>query len=195
MGYTDIIMVLLNHGVDVNEMGEWGESALHWAAVRGHIEAVKILLDQNANVNAQTINHTHDLNNLMIREGNLVERELRRFRQRQEQDMARSLGTSIQVAGILRLAFAKGDTPLHAAACWNYIDIVKLLISNGADVNRTNNLGQTPSHYSVAFRHYDITQILLNSGADPNIKTSDGMTAAAIARRFGDRQLKRLVAE
>ncbi len=195
MGYTDVMRILLNHGVDVNEPGGWGESALHWAAVRGYIEAVKILLDQDADTNAQTTHHAYDLSSLEIKEGDLIERELRRFRQRQEQDMARALGTSVQVHRILRLAFAKGDTPLHAAACWNHIDIAKLLINNSAEVNRTNNLGQTPLHYSVAFRHNDITQILLNSGADPHIKTSDGMTAAAIARKVGDRRLRRLVAE
>lgn len=42
----------------------------------------------------------------------------------------------------------KGDiTPLMAAASGGYVDIVKLLLVHGADVNAQSSTGKTPLHF------------------------------------------------
>lgn len=44
----------------------------------------------------------------------------------------------------------KGDiTPLMAAASGGYVDIVKLLLVHGADVNAQSSTGKNPLHYST----------------------------------------------
>lgn len=44
----------------------------------------------------------------------------------------------------------KGDiTPLMAAASGGYVDIVKLLLVHGADVNAQSSTGKTPLHFSA----------------------------------------------
>lgn len=43
----------------------------------------------------------------------------------------------------------KGDiTPLMAAASGGYVDIVKLLLVHGADVNAQSSTGRTPLHFT-----------------------------------------------
>lgn len=194
MGYTDIARALLNHGTAVDERGPWGETALHWAAVRGNADVAAILLERGADANSQTSSHTVDLN-VRVDDVNIIEIELRRFRIRRDQEIAKKLGVGLQVMGLPRLAFTKGDTPTHAAAYRNHADIVKMLIANGADINKTNGWGETALHYAVVCRYHDIVQILLDSGANPKAKTSKDMTSVDIARKVKDTKLVKLLTD
>ncbi len=58
---------------------------------------------------------------------------------------------------------------LHEAAANGEIERVKLLISEGADVNVKCNDGQTPLHYAARRGHKEIVEVLLAHGADVNI--------------------------
>ena len=95
-----------------------------------------------------------------------------------------------------------GETPLHRAARGKYYEIVKLLISNGADVNAMSPNGSTPIHYAVNSASKElgqlaneigeqstnkntsgkqIVELLIAGGADLRIKNNNGMTALDLA--------------
>jgi ankyrin len=190
LGYADVAQVLLNRGVDVDERGPWGETALHWAAVKGNRDVAALLLEKGADANIQTSAFTIDLNESMREDADPVERELSWFN---TQEMQRA-NPHLQVMYPPRLAFTKGDTPLHAAAYWNHADIVTLLIGNGADINRTNSWGEAPLHYAVVCRYHDIAKLLLDSGADIKAKTHK-MTLLEIARKVKDKKLVKLLTD
>lgn len=194
MGYTDIARVLLDNGSDIDERGPWGETALHWAAVRGNGDVAALLLERGADANSRTSSHTVDLNVRTRYDADPVERELRWFKIHQKQETARRLGIGLQVAVPPRLAFTKGDTPIHAATYWNHADIVRLLIGKDADINRANRWGARPLHYAVVCRYHDIAKMLLDSGVDPKAKTYK-MTPVEIARKVKDKKLVKLLTE
>ena len=62
------------------------------------------------------------------------------------------------------------DTPLLIAARKGYIDIVKLLIKNGAKINIQDDYGDTALHAATFNGHKDIVKFLLSKGADTRIK-------------------------
>jgi ankyrin repeat protein len=49
-----MMMCLLSgqHGADVNAIDHTGQTALHWSAVRGHIQVAELLLKEGAKVDA-----------------------------------------------------------------------------------------------------------------------------------------------
>ncbi|GJY37943.1 E3 ubiquitin protein ligase XBAT33 [Tanacetum coccineum] len=53
------------------------------------------------------------------------------------------------------------NSPLHFASAKGHIDIVALLLDNGADVNSRNYCGQTPLMQACRYGHWEVVQSLL----------------------------------
>ena len=53
VGMTNAVKLLLERGVDVNQMSEYEACALHISADAGHLEAVEVLIEAGAEVNAR----------------------------------------------------------------------------------------------------------------------------------------------
>jgi ankyrin repeat protein len=64
-----------------------------------------------------------------------------------------------------------GQTALHFAALNNNVEIARLLISHGADINVFNNWGRTPLHLTVMNNNPEVAGILLDAGADINARS------------------------
>jgi len=70
-----------------------------------------------------------------------------------------------------------GNTPLHIAAMFGYVDIVNLLLKNDdANVDATAPDGNTPLHIAAMFRNVEIVDLLLKNGANVNATDSKGNT-------------------
>ena len=62
------------------------------------------------------------------------------------------------------------NTPLHGAAAYGRIRVVKLLLAKGADVNKGNEGGERPLHYAARHGHIKVMKILLENGANVSEK-------------------------
>ena len=69
-----------------------------------------------------------------------------------------------------------GYTPIHAAASYGHIELLRYLVAQGGDINVQDNEGDTPLHHveDVASARALVEQF----GADWKIKNGDGQTAA-----------------
>ena len=63
--------------------------------------------------------------------------------------------------------YNKGATPLHFAARYGDFEIVKFLVSKGADVNETDNFGNTPLDVAHKAEKGVVLDYLLSQGAQP----------------------------
>ena len=74
---------------------------------------------------------------------------------------------------------ASDRTPLHYAADGDHLNIAKLLLKAGADVNaiKESNSGDTPLAFAVAASSFDMVKLLIDHGANPNIPGWKDMTA------------------
>lgn len=59
-----------------------------------------------------------------------------------------------------------GSTPLHKAASNGQIEICKLLIEKGADIQAINNSQETPLHFASYNGHLGVAKLLINKGVD-----------------------------
>jgi ankyrin repeat protein len=66
-----------------------------------------------------------------------------------------------------------------------HIEIARLLLQNGADVNVRNNYGSTPLHCAAYNGHIDILHLLFENGADLEAQSNNGERALHYAARFG----------
>jgi uncharacterized protein len=57
------------------------------------------------------------------------------------------------------------STPLGLTARWGHLEMVKLLLRNGADANRAGALWATPLTWAIIKRHHLIERWLRNHGA------------------------------
>lgn len=56
-------------------------------------------------------------------------------------------------------------TPLHIAVNHSHIEVVKYLLSEGANVHAKDKNGETPLHLAIKNNHYEIVNILIKTGA------------------------------
>ncbi|XP_022091038.1 ankyrin repeat and KH domain-containing protein mask-like isoform X2 [Acanthaster planci] len=81
---------------------------------------------------------------------------------------------------------SKGDcTPLMEAASAGHVDIVKLLIDYGADVNAQSSAGNTPLMYACSGGHEDAVKVLLDHGANIEDHNENGHTPLMEAASSG----------
>jgi len=80
-----------------------------------------------------------------------------------------------------------GITPLHMAASKGQLDIVKLLIQHGAQIDTASTRGgNTPLHFAAAGSHHQVVQLLIEQGAEVNQQDFDGMTSLMFAAYRGN---------
>ena len=155
VGFLEVADFLIKAGANI-ELG--ASTPLMESAQEGHIELTKYLLQNGADVNAQSgtgdtaltyaceNGHT-DVSDLLLKYNAVLEHE--------------SEG---------------GRTPLMKAARAGHLCTVQFLISKGADVNRTTtNNDHTPLSLACAGGHISIVELLLQHGADPYHKLKVGI--------------------
>jgi len=71
--------------------------------------------------------------------------------------------------------------PLHSAAAISQIEIVNILLQNGANVNAQQSSGVTALHSAAHNGATKIVKLLLKNGADKTAKTKDGKSVLDFA--------------
>ncbi|XP_063913941.1 uncharacterized protein LOC135130478 [Zophobas morio] len=169
MGFTDFCQKLLSEDkMDPNQYNTDGNSVLQVAALRNHIDIMRLLLDHGADVNyVNYMDHTaldFCIDNKSL-EGVCLLIEYKA-------DLNRVSKTLY------------GYTPLHNACELNDEEIVKLLLQHGSDPTIKSNMLYTPLHVALINKQQNIAKILIE--ANPSVineyseEKSTAVTLAAL---------------
>ena len=95
--------------------------------------------------------------------------------------MRELLGLGVEVEGVKETC---GETALVRAVFCGRADAVRVLVEEGADVNRVGIERQTPLYLACSFGYTDTVRVLLEAGADVGFVDKDGKTALDVAPRW-----------
>ena len=149
-GYIDMVSLLLKNGADV-EARVMGQTPLHQAVMNGKLEVTRRLLDHGADINSRTERNVTPLCAAVAR-GHV---ELAR--------MLLERGAAMDI----RPRMDPGPTLLTVAVESRNIQMVRLLLEYGEDVNEPDGLKMTPSQRASKSQQQDIVELLLEYGAEP----------------------------
>jgi len=146
-GKTDAIRLLLEAGADINAQEIWGgTTALMWAVAEGHAEAARLLASAGADVNARS--HYVAAANGRGFEGRTPSAS--RTEEKVEE-------------------FASGWlTPLMFAARDGGLELARILVGAGADVDAVAGDGKTALALAIFNGNHDVASFLVDHKADVN---------------------------
>ncbi|XP_062425709.1 inversin isoform X2 [Rhea pennata] len=160
-GSDDVIRTMLNLklDIDINMTDKYAGTALHAAALSGHVSTVKLLLEHNAQVDAlDVMKHTP-----LFRACEMGHKEV--------------IQTLIKGGARVDLVDQDGHSPLHWAALGGNADVCQILIENKINPNVQDYSGRTPLQCAAYGGYINCMVVLLENNADPNIQDKEGRTA------------------
>lgn len=172
---------MLTKGADVNVKDTHGETALGLAATLGEVETMRLLLAKGADPSA--VNSKGETPIILATKSKQAEAVRLLLQKGVEVNVA---NTSYNIVRNGPIAMIK-LTPLHRAAAFGPLEMVRDLLQAGADVNARDSRALTPLIFAVATDYADprIVQALIQAGADVNAHDNTGETALDWAEKFG----------
>ncbi|XP_060694761.1 protein phosphatase 1 regulatory subunit 12A isoform X3 [Hemiscyllium ocellatum] len=186
----DMVTFLVEHGANINQPDNEGWTALHAAASCGFMEIAEYLIKQRANVAA--VNSEGELP-IDIAQGEAMEKLLKDVikkqgidvevaRREEEQRMVQDARQWLNRGKIEDIRHPKtGASALHVAAAKGYLEVIKLLIQAGFDVNSLDNDGWTPLHAASHWGKEEVCKLLVENLCNMQAINKVGQTAFDVA--------------
>ena len=140
--------LIITHALDVGAKVYIDRTPLHAASSRGHADVAQVLLDYEADINAQDNERWTPLH------------------------LASAMGHPKVMQLLLERGAALDEqtkymkTPLYLASYWGKLEAVRLLLAQGAGVKIPDDRGLTPFQIAASEGHRDIAQLLLDHSAE-----------------------------
>lgn len=193
---TEVVTDLINQGsVNIDAEDYDDKTPMEFAIQSGNVEIVKLLLEASAHVFSSGLSTAVESQNIVILKLFLDKIGNSTFDyskgHRSPLEIAVSLGNSDIVKHLLdNIDHVKSEFDekyiLHKAVQTRNINIVKLLLEAGANVNTVNKAGNSPLHFALDANNLDIFQLLLNFGANINAKNIDNITPLHLAVKLSN---------
>jgi ankyrin repeat protein len=176
VGSVDAMKMMLASGADAKVKNAFDATPLMWCAA--NIDKVRLLVDAGVDVNARS---KQGMTALLIAASNAGSIDIVRL----------LIAKGARIGGGETAAPAEGGTegmpqqkkasgegrftPLLAAAIANDLDMVRLFIEKGVDVNAATGHGDTPIQFAASAGNLAMVKLLLAKGADVNAATTDAL--------------------
>ncbi|KAL4203568.1 hypothetical protein AMTRI_Chr01g104540 [Amborella trichopoda] len=209
-GHPDCMRELLLAGADSNAVDDEGETVLHRAIAKNHTDSAIVILE-NGGCSSMSITNSKNLTplHMCITTWNVavVKKWVEVASQEEIYDaieIPSSVGTVLCMAAALkkdhetecrdlvRLLLGAGADPsaqelqhgrtaLHTAAMANDVEMVKIILDAGVDVNIRDGHDMIPLHVALARGAKSCVGLLLSRGANCNLQDDEGDNAFHIA--------------
>ncbi|KAM8908645.1 protein phosphatase 1 regulatory subunit 12A isoform 5-T5 [Spinachia spinachia] len=186
----DMVTFLVEHGAGINQPDNEGWIPLHAAASCGYLDIAEYLIRQGASVGVVNsegdtpldIAEEEAMGELLQNEINKQGVDIEAARKEEERVMLRDARQWLNSGQIQDSRHTKsGGTALHVAAAKGYVEVLKLLIQTGYDVNVKDYDGWTPLHAASHWGKEEACRILVENMCDMDLINKMGQTAFDVA--------------
>ncbi|XP_013869093.1 protein phosphatase 1 regulatory subunit 12A isoform X2 [Austrofundulus limnaeus] len=186
---AEMVQFLVENGSDINRGDNEGWTPLHAAASCGFIQIAKYLIEHGANVGV--INSEGELP-LDVASEDVMERLLRaeikkqgidvdKARKEEERIMLQDALAVKEGGGVLRPHPNTKATALHVASAKGYIEVLKVLLQTGVNVDSRDIDGWTPLHAAAHWGQEEVCALLADHMCDMAAVNNVGQTPLDVA--------------
>ncbi|XP_041114093.1 protein phosphatase 1 regulatory subunit 12A-like isoform X5 [Polyodon spathula] len=186
----EMVTFLVENGASINQPDNEGWIPLHAAASCGYLDIAEYLIRQGADVGVVNsegetpldIAEEEAMEELLQNEVNRQGVDIEAVRKEEERIMLRDAHQWLNSGQINDVRHAKsGGTALHVAAAKSYVEVLKLLIQAGYDVNIKDYDGWTPLHAAAHWGKEEACRVLVENLCDMDAVNKVGQTAFDVA--------------
>jgi len=166
--HTKIVKLLVQNGADIKAQSSSGRDVLYYAVQNNNLELLKYLLYHGGEFRDNNFGNDALFEAVEYGYLEIVKYLLAYFKHIDRYYLARpdwDLKTTLLITAIQN----------------NHLDIAKLLIKNGADINLSNTRGETPLLTSLRNKHFEMARYLIKKGSDLSAQDIAGNNAFTYA--------------
>jgi ankyrin repeat protein len=159
-GLTEVAAELMGLGVNINKVNDLGNDALKYAAAKGHVECMELLINAGANTASFDNEGFSAIHNAVDNQHHDV--------------VVKLLDTGVDVDLRITKEY-EVTTPLHRACAKLDLELAKILVERGADINAVAADSSTPLSLAYSFGDEEededdaeLIQYLIDHGANPD---------------------------
>jgi quinoprotein dehydrogenase-associated probable ABC transporter substrate-binding protein len=176
---SNMISFLIERGADVNARDGDGWTPLVHAAFRNHVPSIEVLAAAGADLEVGPPGFTPL--SIALAEGKF-------YAAKGLLDAGASVNATAGDEALTPLMLVASQPQVNQRSASlsqgpSSVEIAKMLIGKGADVNAKSTKGVTPLMVAAAHDNPPLIGVLVQAGADMSVKTPEGQTALAIAER------------
>ncbi len=179
IGDTAMLTNLIEGGADVNAVNADGQTALMVVARTGNVDSARLLVAHGANVNARELWRGQTALMWAAAEGlpAMAKELIADGADVNAQSQVNNWERDVTAEPRRKYMPLGGWTPLLFAARQGHLDVARVLVEGGADLNRPDPDLVSPLVTAIVNGHYDVAAYLVEKGADINFADRWGRAA------------------
>ncbi|KAK5634650.1 hypothetical protein RRF57_010363 [Xylaria bambusicola] len=176
VGFTERMQLLVDYGAFIDVQDYHGLSPFLWAVIANQLGATRLLLSRGVDINSTSLEGKSALG-LAVNLGH--EKMIRLLVEEGADIMFESLDDQM--------------TPLEEAAACGSLQVFRLLLNRGSDMNHHAENGWSAIHFAAEEGHLEILDLLLTKGANVNAINSFGVSPLHCAANGGHTSIVKLL--